>query len=72
MYTVTIAGDQHYKASVDDVYCIETFLKPERFSYEQEILKPNERFFCEEIINNKNTKPNPENTVVKVGHKNNF
>lgn len=26
-------------------------------------------FFCEGIINNKNTKPNPENTAVKVGHK---
>lgn len=28
-----------------------------------------EDFFCEGIINNKNTKPNPENTAVKVGHK---
>lgn len=71
MYTVTIAGDQHYTTSVDDFYCAETFLKPECFSYEQEILQPcNWRFFfCEGIINNKNTKPNPENTAVKVGHK---
>lgn len=37
MYTVTIAGDQHYTTSVDDFYCAETFLKPECFSYEQEI-----------------------------------
>lgn len=40
MYTVTIAGDQHYTASVDDFYCAETFLKPECFSYEQNILQP--------------------------------
>lgn len=70
MYTVTIAGDQHYTASVDDFYCAETFLKPDASHMNKKSTAMQLKiFFCEGIINNKNTKPNPENTAVKVGHK---